>query len=132
GAPARRCRRSPVRTGSNSPGDSTAATRAVRSPWDGTVLPWEAEPTRPGSGAGLYESEDALALTGLIVANDGRMAGNARLRVKDVATVGEVAGSVAVTVPGGVPPGGTTTVVVSFPVGTAVRTLPLEPVLTTG
>ena len=31
---------------------------------DGKVLPWEAEPTRPGSGAGLYESEDALALTG--------------------------------------------------------------------
>src|SRR4029453_4099957 len=81
----------------------------------GEVLPWKAEPTRPGSGAGLYESEDALALTGLIVANDGRMAGNARLRGG-----------------GGVPPGGTTPVVVSFPGGTAVRTLPLEPVLTSG
>ncbi len=99
---------------------------------DGQVLPWEAEPTRPGSGAGLYESEDALALTGLVVANDGRMAGNARLRVKDIGGSGPVAGTVPVTVPGGTPPSGSPTVVVTFPVGTAVRTLPLAPVRTAG
>jgi hypothetical protein len=99
---------------------------------NGQVLPWEAEPTRLGSGAGLYESEDVLALTGLIVANDGRMAGNARLRVKDIGSAGPVSGSVSVTVPGRVPPGGSPTVIVTFPVGTAVRTLPPEPVRSAG
>ena len=99
---------------------------------DGKVLPWEAEPTRPGSGAGLYESEDALALTGLIVANDGRMAGNARLRVKEIGGSGPVSGTVSVTVPGGTPPAGSPTVVVTFPVGTAVRELPLAPVISAG
>src|SRR5262245_20422181 len=99
---------------------------------DGKVLPWEAEPTRPGSGAGLYESEDALALTGLIVANDGRMAGNARLRVKDIGGSGPVQDTVSVTVPGGTPPAGSPTVVVTFPVSTAVRELLLAPVLSAG
>jgi hypothetical protein len=99
---------------------------------DGEELTWQAMPTRPGGGAGLYQSEDALALTGLIVADDGRMAGNARLRVPTIGTSGPAAGSVPVTVPGGLPPGGSPTVVVTFPVGTAVRTLPLAPVLRGG
>lgn len=93
---------------------------------DGQVLPWKAEPAR--KGAGLYESEDALALTGLVVTNDGRMAGNARLRVDGLAGIGPLDGSVSVRVPGGVPPTGSPTVVVTFPVGTAIRTLPLVPV----
>jgi hypothetical protein len=99
---------------------------------DGERLPWTARATRPGSGAGLYQSEDALAVTGLIVDDDGRMAGNARLRIPAVGTSGPVKGSVPVAVPGGVPPGGSPAVVVTFPVGTAVRTLPLAPVLTGG
>jgi hypothetical protein len=39
---------------------------------------------------------------------------------------------VSVSVPGGVPPGGSPAVVVTFPVGTALRTLPLAPVRSAG
>jgi hypothetical protein len=111
--------------------DGDTASGTVTLP-DGRELPWKAVPTRPGSGAGLYQSEDALALTGLIVDDEGRMAGNARLRIPALEGSGPAAGSVPVTVPGGVPPGGSPTVVVTFPVGTAVRTLPLAPVLSGG
>lgn len=87
----------------------------------GDVLPWSAALAR--DGAGLYQSEDALALTGLVVANDGRMAGNASLRTKR---------SVPVSVPGGRPPVGSPTVIVTFPVADVLRTLPLAPVQTSG
>jgi hypothetical protein len=91
----------------------------------GETLPWEAELAR--DGAGLYENEDTSALTGLIVANDGRMAGNASLRrPKDTRPA---VGSVPVTVPGGKPPRGTPTVIVTFPVDDVLRTLPLAPVV---
>jgi hypothetical protein len=97
----------------------------------GDVLPWEAELARDGGG--LYESEDTLALTGLIVANDGRMAGNASLRRKPQSFErepgGRDVGSVPVSVPGGKPPLGSPTVVVTFPVADVVRTLPLAPVV---
>ncbi len=96
---------------------------------DGRALPFEATPAR--AGAGLYEREDALALTGLIVGNDGRLAGNARLRRRESAIGAPVTGSVPVNVPAGPPPAGSPSVVVSFPVGPDLRRLPLEPVLTT-
>lgn len=96
----------------------------------GEVLPWSAELARDGGG--LYQSEDALALTGLVVTNDGRMAGNASLRKQELAGTRPIAGSVPVSVPGGRPPLGSPTVIVTFPVADLVRTLPLAPVQTSG
>jgi hypothetical protein len=46
---------------------------------DGTVQSWQAEPAQVGTTAGLYRLEDAGSLVGLIVTNDHKTAGTARL-----------------------------------------------------
>lgn len=95
----------------------------------GQVVSWKAGPAR--GGAGLYAAEDTLALSGLVVTNDGRMAGNSKLKANvSGGRVTPPAGSVAVQVPGGVPPASTKPVTVTFPVGTVTRTVPLRPVHT--
>lgn len=48
----------------------------------GEVVPWKAERSNR-RGAGLYAAQDSVALMGLIVTNDGRMAGNAQVNQDD-------------------------------------------------
>ncbi len=50
---------------------------------DGTTLSWTAQEARPDSGAGLYSHQQDGQLTGLIVTNQGRMAGASRLATSD-------------------------------------------------
>jgi len=50
---------------------------------DGTTLSWTAQQARPETGAGLYSHEQDGQLTGLIVTNEGRMAGASRLATGD-------------------------------------------------
>ena len=69
----------------------------------GEQLPFSAAPAL--GGAGLYADEDTVALTGLIVNNDGVMAGNAKLSGVGAGTTG----SVAVSVPAGAPGAATVT-----------------------
>lgn len=76
---------------------------------DGTSLSWTAQEARPGTGAGLYTHEEDGQRTGLIVTNEGKMAGASRLATGD--SVGMYA-PVSVTSP---PTGGSTTVSVTFP-----------------
>jgi hypothetical protein len=76
---------------------------------DGTSLSWTAQEARPGTGAGLYAHEEDGQRTGLIVTNEGKMAGASRLATGD--SVGLYA-PVTVTSP---PTGGSTTVSVTFP-----------------
>lgn len=76
---------------------------------DGTSLSWTAQEARPGTGAGLYAHEEDGQRTGLIVTNEGKMAGASRLATGD--SVGSYA-PVSVTSP---PTGGSTTVSVTFP-----------------
>lgn len=88
---------------------------------DGTTVPWSATPARPP--AGLYELEDGVALAGLIVANDGRRAGNALVTTGGTPTSAPIA---TTTMPASTT---TTGVVTTFPVATTTRTVTLQPVL---
>ncbi len=76
---------------------------------DGTSLSWTAQEARPGTGAGLYAHEEDGQRTGLIVTNEGKMAGASRLATGN--SVGLYA-PVTVTRP---PTGGITKVSVAFP-----------------
>lgn len=88
---------------------------------DGTSLNWTAQEARPGTGAGLYGHEEDGQRTGLIVTNEGKMAGASRLATGDSTAL---YAPVSVTQP---PTGSTTTVSVTFP-NLPPRTINLTPV----
>jgi hypothetical protein len=122
---------------------------------DGETVSWSARAAE--GGGGLYQAEDTLALTGLVVANDGRTAGNARLNTGVVSggataptttptttatttttrptttttrpTTTAPTTSVAVAVSGAAPANATDAVNVTFPAGGVTTTVPLQPVL---
>lgn len=90
---------------------------------DGNTLRWSAQRARPGTGAGLYSREQDGQLTGLIVTNEGKMAGASRLVTGD--STGLYA-PVQVTSPPS-PTNPTPEVSVTFP-GLPTRNLNLAPV----